>query len=219
MGIVQATHPKSRNEVTIKRLSPRRDTPDASVVSHLFSLTTHDDLISESLDSHYKLDRVSQEWFDNNDLGFPLRGIGSAGILGSESYRKNCIVQRIFNSNDFRFILLATYTGSFVYLKMSRSIADLLHPSSWNEFHFWLIRRTICLSAGHSKWLWCLASGLRRSRRQSQRLRRASCVSHDHPSYRPRLLVKDLEVLDGKSSRRYLWPSQAIRRHQKELHD
>jgi hypothetical protein len=130
--------------------------------------------------------------------------IGTAGILGSESYCKNCIIQRIFNSNDLQVILLAMSTGTFVYLRMPRSIADSLHPSTWNEYHLRLIRCTIRGVARNPKRLWCHAEGLRRSKRQSQWLRRANCVSHNHPSYRPRLLVNDLEVLDGKSLRRYL---------------
>ena len=81
-------------------------------------------------------------------------------MLGSESYRKNCITQRIFNSTDLRVILLDMCTGTFVYPKMPRSIADSLHPSAWIEFYFWLIRCTNRGVARNLMRLLCQAEGL-----------------------------------------------------------
>jgi hypothetical protein len=54
-------------------LRPQRDTPGASAVCHLLGEATHDDIISESLDSHFKRDRAFKECVDNNDLGFPVQ--------------------------------------------------------------------------------------------------------------------------------------------------
>jgi hypothetical protein len=64
---------KVENEVSKKRSRPGRDIQDASAVCHFFGEATHDDIISESLDSHFKRDPAFKEWLDNNDLGFPVQ--------------------------------------------------------------------------------------------------------------------------------------------------
>ena len=82
-GNRSCTHPKSRNEVSKKRIaSTKRLHPTLQRYAICFGEATHDDIISESLDSHFKRDRVFKEWVDNNDLGFPVQ---------QESERQECL--------------------------------------------------------------------------------------------------------------------------------